>query len=561
MMKDITLLLPDRREITVPFGIKVSSVISKHIDQSWDQSTYDDDPIVGVLANNQLLSLSSPLETHARIEMVRLFSEYGKRIYRHSICFLLAMAASRVFKDRRLIIGHSLGDGYFYSFEDEQEVTDEDIQEISRQMDAIRRAQYPITHRIFSYQDALSFFEENGISDTALLLSYQNDPKITLYECDGFLDLAYEPLLPNTRLADRYELIPYGKNGMLLRYPRQKDFRVLGRFSDNPVLFQVYQEYKQWGKIVHVNCLGQLNRLCDERRVENFIQVAESFQNKQISAIADRIAERRGKVNSVLIAGPSSSGKTTFTKKLGIQLKVLGFETIEISLDNYYLPPEQAPLDENGKPDLEALHALDVARINSDLERLSAGEDVEMISYDFRSHRRIRTGRHIRLKENSLIIMEGIHGLNPELTSRIDRERKFGIYISALTQLNLDDHNRISTTDNRIIRRIVRDHQFRGMSAVRTLSMWDSVHRGEKHNIFPYQNNADTAFNSALDYELAVLKIYAQPLLKSVKPSDSVYTDAQRLLTFLENFYQIPPDLVPDRSILREFIGGSKFSY
>lgn len=561
MMKDITLQLPDGREVTVPFGIKASSVLDKYSDLAAGSSSYDDNPIVGVLVNNELLSLSAPMAIHGVIKPVYLFSEYGKRMYRHSICFLLAMASTRVFPKRRLIIGHSLGDGYYYSYDDNLPVSDDDAQALEEEMRRIEAAAHPIRNLLYSYEDALKFFEHKGIADTALLLAYQNDPRIPLFECDGFIDLAYEPLLPNTKLLDRFEVKAYGGSGILLRYPRQKDFTRIGTFADNPVLFSVYQEYKQWGSIVSVNCIGQLNRLCDERKIDDFIQVSESFQNKKISRIADDIASRRGSVRMVLIAGPSSSGKTTFTKKLGVQLKVLGFEPIEISLDNYYNPPSMAPLDEDGKPDLEALEALDVEKINEDLLNLFNDRQIELITYDFKTQSRITTGRYLQMDENSIIIIEGIHGLNPALTPLIPDSTKYHIYISALTQLNIDDHNRISTTDNRIIRRIVRDHQFRGMPAKRTLEMWPSVHRGEKHNIFPYQNNADAAFNSALDYELAVLKIFAQPLLKSVKPSDQTYTEARRLLAFLENFYQIPSHYVPRHSILREFIGGSGFSY
>jgi len=561
MMKDITLQLPDGREVTVPFGIKASSVLNKYSDLAAESSSYDDNPIVGVLVNNELLSLSAPMAIHGVIKPVYLFSEYGKRMYRHSICFLLAMASTRVFPKRRLIIGHSLGDGYYYSYDDNLPVSDDDAHALEEEMRRIEAAAHPIRHLLYSYEDALEFFEHKGIADTALLLAYQNDPRIPLFECDGFIDLAYEPLLPNTKLLDRFEVKAYGGTGILLRYPRQKDFTRIGTFADNPVLFSVYQEYKQWGSIVSVNCVGQLNRLCDERKIDDFIQVSESFQNKKISRIADDIASRRGSVRMVLIAGPSSSGKTTFTKKLGVQLKVLGFEPIEISLDNYYNPPSMAPLDEDGKPDLEALGALDVEKINEDLLDLFNDRQIELITYDFKTQSRIATGRYLQMAKNSIIIIEGIHGLNPALTPLIPDDTKYHIYISALTQLNIDDHNRISTTDNRIIRRIVRDHQFRGMPAKRTLEMWPSVHRGEKHNIFPYQNNADAAFNSALDYELAVLKIFAQPLLKSVKPSDQTYTEARRLLAFLENFYQIPSHYVPRHSILREFIGGSGFSY
>jgi uridine kinase len=561
MMRDIRLEIPDGRILTVPFGMKGSTVMTRYMQYDLEQLNYDDDPIVGILANNELLSLSSPLETHARIEPVKLFSEHGKRIYRHSLCFILAMASSRVFPDRRLVVGHSLGDGYYYSYDDDLPMSAADARKLSEQMRTIEQEAIPINNLLYSYEDAREFFEHKGISDTALLLTYQNDPRIPLYECDGFLDLAYQPLVPNTSLIDKFEIKEYGGYGVLLRYPRQEDYTKIGPFSDNPVLFGIYQEYKQWGSVVSLNCVGQLNRLCDQRKAADFIQVAESFQQKKISRIADEIASRKAEVRAVLIAGPSSSGKTTFTKKLGIELKVMGFEPIEISLDSYYLPPELAPLDEYGRPDLEALGAIDVAKVNEDLLALAEGKPVELIAYDFKTHQRIHTGSFITMKQNSLIIMEGIHGLNPELTSHIPPQMKYQIYISALTQLNLDDHNRISTTDNRMIRRIVRDHQFRGMSARDTIDMWDSVHRGEKKNIFPYQNYADSAFNSALDYELAVLKVYAQPLLKSVKPSDDAYTDAQRLLAFLENFYQIPPELVPDRSILREFIGGSSFSY
>ncbi|MDA3835674.1 MAG: nucleoside kinase [Spirochaetales bacterium] len=560
MMRDITLQLPSGAETTVPFGIKASTVLSKYSNLLKESISYQDNPLVGVLANNELLSLNAPMEINAVIEPVYMFSEYGKRMYRHTLCFILAMASTRVFPDRRLVIGHSLGDGYYYQYDDDLPVTPADAVSLEQEIEEISLTNYPIRNLIYSYVDALSFFEKKGIADTAELLSFQNDPRIPLFECDGFLDLAYEPLLPHTSLIDVFEVKPYG-SGILLRYPRQSDLTKLGDFEDNPVLFSVYQEYKQWGSIVSVNCVGQLNRLCDARTIGDYVKVAEAFQDKKISRIADDIAKHKGSVHTVLIAGPSSSGKTTFTKKLGIQLKVLGFEPIEISLDNYYNHPSFAPKDEFGKPNLEAMEALDVDKINEDLLALFRGEAVELINYDFITKARVQTGRFLRLNTNSIILMEGIHGLNPGLTRHIPDEQKYHIYISALTQLNLDDHNRISTTDNRMIRRIVRDHQFRGMPAKRTLEMWPSVHRGEKINIFPYQNNADTAFNSALDYELAALKVFAQPLLKSVKPADAVYTEAQRLLAFLENFYQIPSNIIPKHSIIREFIGGSGFSY
>ena len=336
----------------------------------------------------------------------------------------------------------------------------------------------------------------------------------------------------------------------------------MGNFSDNPVLFSIYQEYKNWGAILGADNLGKLYQLCEKRQIAPFIQVAESLQNKKISNLADSISKKRSinPLKFILIAGPSSSGKTTFAKKLSIQLRVLGFKPLAISLDDYYRNRKNVPLDSDGKPDLEALEALDIERLNSDLLELSIKGKVSIPQFDFTIAKRKSEGKVVLLQDNGIIILEGIHGLNPDLTPGLPDESKFKIYISALTQLNLDNHNRISTTDNRIIRRMVRDHNFRGTSALETLNMWPSVHRGEKANIFPYQNNADAAFNSALDYELAVLKPYAEPLLKTVKPSDPIYWHAVRLLTFLDNFYPVPANLVPVDSLLREFIGGSIFN-
>lgn len=560
-MRDVTVQLPDNKKINVPFGMRASTILRKYTDHNLENTYYDNNPVIAVKINNELSSFSTPLEIDAELEPVELFTESGRRMYRHSICYLLAMASSIVFPERHLVVGHSLGDGYYYHFEDQEAVTDEMVRLLNRKMEDLVKRQLPIVEKFFSYHQAMEYFEKAGFHETALLLSFSNNPKVTVFSCDGYTDIAYEPLIDNTRLLSLFELRKYGKHGFLLRYPRQKNHLKIGTFSDNPVLFSIYKEYKNWGTILGVDCVGRLNSQSEAMQIKPFIQVAESLQNKKISRIADDIFSRKEDAGAVFIAGPSSSGKTTFTKKLGIQLKVLGFKPILISLDDYYRNRRDIALDENGNPDLEALHALDIPKLNSDLNRLFAGDEVELPVFNFKTGEREKQGKLLQLREDSIIIMEGIHGLNPDLTPDIAEKQKYKIYISALTQLNLDDHNRISTTDNRIIRRMVRDHQFRGMSASETLHMWHSVHTGEKHYIFPYQNNADAAFNSALDYELAVLKPYAEPLLKTIKPNDPVYTEAIRLLTFLEHFYPIPPHLVPSRSILREFIGGSDFSY
>ena len=335
----------------------------------------------------------------------------------------------------------------------------------------------------------------------------------------------------------------------------------MGEFVENPVLFSIYREYKNWGKILRVGSVGRLDELIREGGIQDFVQVAEALQDKKIAEIADRINALRDQVRVVLIAGPSSSGKTTFSKKLMIQLRVVGRNPITISLDDYYKPHDRTPRDEEGKPDFESLDALDVELLNDTLVRLLRAEEVETPIFDFHAGARKPEGRKMRLPDRAILILEGIHGLNDALTPLVPRESKHKIYVSALTQLNLDDHNRIATTDNRLIRRIVRDSQFRGHSALQTLTMWPSVRRGEDRNIFPFQNGADSAFNSALDYELAVLKVYADPLLASVKPDAPEYQEARMLLSFLSNFAPLHPRWVPATSILREFIGESAFKY
>jgi uridine kinase len=421
-------------------------------------------------------------------------------------------------------------------------------------------ANLPIHQGTVSYNDALRHFKDKGYLATEMLLSYRNDPTLELFRCGEFMDITYEPLLPFTGLVEIWELKPYGDRGMLLRYPLSSDFLHIAKFRDNPLLFSVFRENKIWGNILKVNCLGEMNNICGSQEIFTFIRMNEDLQHRRIAQIADMV-EQKGTVKVVFIAGPSSSGKTTFAIRLSIQLRLLGFNPIQISLDNYYRPKDQAPLDDEGKPDLEVLQALDLQLFQQNLKDLYAGEAVDLPKFDFRENgRRYYEGKPINLKNNTILVIEGIHGLNPMLIPGIDRSTTFKIYISALTQLNLDDHNRISTTDNRILRRIVRDNRTRSTTAQQTLEMWPSVERGETRHIFPFQNQADVMINSALEYELPVLKPYAEPLLKTVKPEAyDAYPTARRLLGFLENVYPIPADLVPSDSLLREFIGGSEF--
>jgi uridine kinase len=481
-------------------------------------------------------------------------------IYRHSLCFLLALASSRVFPSRRLVIGHSLGNGFFYSYDGLAEVSAQDLGAIKREMVAIVRQDLTVDCHMVGYRQALDRFRAANQPNTLLLIEHANRPSYRLSVCAEYVDLYHGPLVPSAGLLTAFDVVPYAP-GFLLRYPPKENPGALAPFQDSPVLFGIYREYKDWGRILQVSSVGELNALITRRGVPEFVQVAEALQDKKIAGIADRIAERRVDVRLVLISGPSSSGKTTLSKKLAIQLRVVGRNPFMVSLDDYFLPRDQTPVDESGAHDFEALEAIDVPLLNDHLERLLDGEEVDTPLFDFRTGTRSPKTRRLRLPERAILILEGIHGLNDRLTPRIPPARKHRIYVSALTQLNLDDHNRISTTDNRLLRRMVRDYQFRGNTPSTTLHMWDSVLRGEDRNIFPFQNSADSAFNSALDYEIAVLKVYAEPLLQMIPPAEETYAEARRVLDFLANFGSIPAHVVPESSILREFIGGSLFRY
>jgi uridine kinase len=523
--------------------------------------------ILAVKLNNQIIPLSFRLEINGALEPVSLNSLEGASVYRRSLAFILALSAWELFPGRSLRIGHSLGNGYYYTFGDEQENAPGEnllgeIEALKQRMTALVQENVPIHSHYLSYMDALEQFEKNRQTDTAMLLEHRSEPRIRVNECHGFSDLYIEPLVSRTGILSVFELLPY-REGFLLRFPGVGHFPKIKPFEDKPGLFSVYQEYKRWGRIIGVHAVGRLNRLVAGRAIQDYIRIAETFQEKKLAAIADSIYERKASVKVVLIAGPSSSGKTTTAKRLSTELKILGLDPIDISLDDYYLGAEKTPLNEKGEPDFECLEALDVDLLNEQLLALFAGEEVEIPSYEFKQSRRREAGmgRRIRMGEKSILIVEGIHGLNDALTARIDRDKKFKLYVSALTQLNLDDHNRIPTSDNRLLRRIVRDYQFRGRDAARTIRSWPDVQEGERKHIFPFQESADIAFNSALDYELGALKYIAEPLLRMVKPNMGEYAETSRLLAFLENFEIIPPQSVPGQSILREFIGGSEFQY
>jgi uridine kinase len=437
------------------------------------------------------------------------------------------------------------------------------VDELKAEMNEMVKGHLPVRRKYISYVESVDYFSKKSGEETLMLLENMNCNRISINNCGKYMAIYHGPMVPHTGLLSCWDLVLY-KQGLLLRFPPSSSPLKL-KEHDHPLpqLFDIYQEHKKWGKIRGIHCVGQLNALTMKKReIENFVNVSEALHMQKIGKIVADIHKNHSYTKLLLIAGPSSSGKTTFTKKLSLNLQTMGFSPLLVSLDDYYLPHSEVPLDEDGKIDLEALEALDVALLNQNLLDLFAGKEVEIPIFDFKAGGvRRKKGRSLRMQENTILLMEGIHGLNPKLTPQIENSLKYKIYISALTQLNLDDYNRIPTTDNRKIRRMVRDHQFRSYTALNTLKIFPSVIRGEKKNIFPYQGEANSMFNSALDYELAVLKIYAEPLLRSIKPTQKEYGEACRLLSFLSNISPIPPALVPKHSILREFIGDSGFHY
>ncbi len=522
-------------------------------------------PFIGARVNNDIVSLTYPLEVNSNVRFLTMTDSQGMRIYRDTLSFLLVKSAETLFPDGRFLIEHSLGTGLFCRFEPKAgrrggALSARQVAALEAAMRRLIARNLPIRRRKLAFADALDRFQKAGQHDKVNLMRFRNPPKIVIYECDRFVDMAHGPLAPSTGALKYFKLIHYPP-GLVLQLPSCEAPRRVTLFRDQPHLFQIFNEHKAWGRILGVTNVGRLNELIMNGNVREFMRIEEAFHEKKIIRIAERISALRRQVRLVLMAGPSSSGKTTFAKRLAVQLEVNGLQPVMISLDNYYVNDADTPRDASGAPDYEHIRALDVELFNQHLLKLFAGKTVELPRFNFEIKRRESGGPHLRLAPGQIVIVEGIHGLNPQFTPRIPTRQKFTIYISALTQLAIDAGNRISTTDNRLMRRLVRDHAYRGNSALATLRMWPSVRRGERTWIFPHQSKADATFNSALDYELAVLKPLVEPLLMEIKPADPEYAEARRLQEFLLNFLAIPKYDVPPTSILREFVGASSFKY
>lgn len=516
-----------------------------------------DPEMIGVMVGFRLKSLREPLLCGAEVRAVRLNASIGHKMYRRTLCFLLAKALEELYPGLGLRISHSIGGAYLFRLSDGSKTIDPSALEERMRHDVER--DLPIEYRVLTFSEARRHLESHGNPDRLLLLEQKNEAEVPMFGCEGYWEPAQFPLAHRTGLLGVFR-IETAEEGLLLHFPEKRWPLELSRITPQPVLDQVFAEYRRWADIVGVPTVARLNRLATSSDIQEIIQVCETLHEKKLGHIADRIAARPD-VRVILVAGPSSSGKTTFTKKLAIHLRTVGLRPRIIGLDDYFVAREETPLDEEGKPDFESLGALDVELLNRHLVQLLNGETAEIPCFDFKTGRRKEQRRSLRLEAKDVLMMEGIHGLNEALTPLVPAANKFKIYISALTGLGLDSHYRISTTDNRLLRRLVRDAQFRGYSALHTLRIWPSVRRGEDRNIFPFQNSADAVFNSALDYEISVLKNYVVPLLKQVPPDDPQSTHSDRLLDVLENFVPIPGHLVPAYSILREFIGQSGFRY
>ena len=514
---------------------------------------YEDNPTVGVLVNGKLSSLSERIDGKAELESVPLFSPLGKRIYRRTLTLLLSYASSLIYPMRPLVIGHSLGDGYFFRYDDHGDFS---ISALEKEMRKIVEEKTEIEKVRLSHDDALSYAEKTGEKETRTLLESINASGYDFIKCGSYYQLYTEPVLPDFSIVTLWELRRYG-DGLLLRYPQSRSIERIMPFSDNPLLFAIFEESRKNEDVLDIHSIGELNESIAKNTIARDIRLMEAQQRRKIIKIADMILNKSS-ARIIFIAGPSSSGKTTFSLKLCDELSIMGKKAIKISLDDYYKPRCEVPRDESGDYDYEVLEALRLDLFREQITSLLNGEDVHLPSFSFIKQETVFSKESYRMDKDTYLVIEGIHGLNPNLLPDLDESLSFKIYISALTLLNLDSNTRISTTDNRIIRRMVRDNRTRGFDAVETLSRWPSVERGEKNHIFPYQNNADVMINSALDYELAVLAPKAIPLLRMVRKSDKeAYPSARRLLSFLSFLSPVDSTLVPSDSILREFIGGS----
>ena len=511
--------------------------------------------------NNKTESLNFRCWQPKDIEFIDYTQLSGLRTYVRSLCHIFSKAVYDIWPTATLNLEHPVSKGYYCVIHNGKNIDLETIERIKKRMWELIDADLPFLHKSVRTVDAAVLFRERGMNDKARLIETAGLPYTSYYELEGYINFFYGCLTPSTGYIQLFDLEPY-MDGVLLRIPKQTDPMELQPVIKQDKMFEAYKEHLTLQRTVGLDNVGDLNLAIEKGRSQDIILVSEAMQEKQVAKIAEKIADgyKEG-IRIVLISGPSSSGKTTFCKRLQVQLTTNLLHPVGISLDDYFLNREDTPKDEHGEYDFESLYALDLPYFNKDLKKLLSGEEIELPSFNFETGQRGFKGKKLKLRENSILVIEGIHALNPELTEFIDDKYKYRVYVSVLTSISLDNHNWIPTTDNRLLRRIIRDYRFRGYSAEDTINRWPSVRRGEDKWIFPYQENADAMFNSAMLYELAALRKFAEPILAQVPESSKANAEAYRLLRFLRYFNYIPTEELPGTSLLREFLGGGSFKY
>ena len=514
---------------------------------------------VSAKVNNKVEGMHYRVYNNKDIEFLDMRTSSGSRAYTRTLFFVLCKAVQDLYPGHDVVIDIPVSNGFYVDVRLERDVTADDVDCIRKRMQEIVDARMPIRRYMVPTEDAIALFEEKGDVEKVKLLRTSGSLYTTYYTIGEYVDFYYGTLLTNTSQLYLFGLEKY-YDGMLLRIPSLQNPDELGEVTRQDKMFEIFKEHHHWQDIIGIRTVGDFNAAVDAGHATDVINISEALQEKKIAQIAEQIAARPG-VKLVLLAGPSSSGKTTSCKRLSIQLAVNGLKPLQISLDDYFVDRERTPKDENGEYDYESIYALDLQKINDQFNALFRGEEVELPKYDFQSGKSKKSGQRLKMNDNNVLVVEGIHALNPELTAQIPNEQIFRVYASALTTILLDNHNYIPTTDNRLLRRIIRDYKYRGVSAQDTIHRWPSVRAGENKWIFPFQENADAMLNTAMLYELAVLKMQAEPLLEQVSENCDEYAEAYRLLKFLKYFKGIPFNNLPPTSLLREFLGGSSFHY
>lgn len=561
-------LVNDGKSYEVPLLKRLGDLSGEICPAVRDRKTGREFPVLAALVDNKLKELDYKLVMSHQVEFIGYNHPDGRRTYLRSLCFVLQNAVRAVFPDKVLIINHSLPSGLYCTICSAQcredgrqavmEIDDASIDSLKEKMRSIIAADMPFTKVKTDADDAEQIFIRNNQPDKAALLKSIGRYMCSVYYLDGQADTFHGPLLPSTGYLNVFDLMPYGE-GFCLQFPSDKDYDKVIPVRRQSKISATLKEYSDWCSIIGVKGIGTLNNAIQEGYAVRLINLSEALHERKYAEIASRIYEQRDKVRIVFIAGPSSSGKTSSSLRIALQCQVLGLKPKVIELDNYFVDRERTPKDSDGNYDFEALEAMDLTLLNEQLNDLVAGKEVELPRFDFKEGKSYPSGKRISLKEKEILIMEGIHALDPAMVPDVDSSRIFRVYASALTSLNVDENNNISTSDNRLLRRMVRDNRVRGITPEDTILRWHSVRRGENQNIFPFQENADAAFNSALIYELPLLKYYAEPLLRRISPSSPAYTEAVRLLKFLDYIVALSPAeiaAIPPTSIMREFIGG-----